>query len=76
MNNTKRKELKKAIDLLEEAKSRIETIMNEEQEGFDNLNEGLQQSMSGQAMEEAVGNMETAIDSIDDAISYIEEAQA
>ena len=74
MNNQKRKELYRAIELLEEAQGIVETIMDEEQDCFDNFTEGLKQTMRGQDMEEAIGNMEMAIDSISDAVSAIEDA--
>lgn len=75
MNNTKRKELSKAIDLLNQARDIVDTIMNDEQEGFYNMTEGLQQTERGQAMEEAAENLGCAIDSIDEAVSFIEDAQ-
>ena len=74
MNNQKRKQLNKAIELLNQAKDVVESVMDEEQEGFDNLNEGLKQAIGGQAMEEAIGNMGLAMECIDEAIDIIEEA--
>lgn len=74
MNNQKRKELNKAIALLEQAQEIVETVLEAEQEDFDNKSEGLKQAIGGQVMEEAIGNMESAIDSIDEAIGAIEEA--
>lgn len=76
MNADRRKLLDKAINALGEAKEAIDTVKNQEQESFDNLNENLQQSEKGSAMEEAVSNLETASDSIDEIISHIEEAKA
>ena len=74
MNNQKRKELNRATALLEEAREIIESVLDEEQDNYDNLTEGLQQTMRGQYMEEAIENMESAIDSIDDAIGALEDA--
>lgn len=74
MNNQKRKELNKAIELLEQARSIVEDVLEDEDFGFNNLTDGLQQTMRGEAMEEAIGNMGTAIDSIDEAIGAIEDA--
>ena len=76
MNRDKRKRLDVAISLLNQARDIVEDVSNEEQEGFDNLTEGLQASERGQQMEEAVSNLNDVIDNIDTAISYIEEAQA
>ncbi len=74
MNKAKRKELQKAIDLLNEALSIIENIKDEEQEAYDNLSENLQSSEMGQKMESAVSYMEDATSSIEDVISNIESA--
>ena len=43
---------------------------------FDNFPESLQESVRGEAMQEAIDNMESALDSIDEAISSVEEAMA
>ena len=75
MNRDKRKRLDVAITLLNQARDIVDEVLNEEQEGFDNLTEGLQASERGQQMECAVTNLNDAIDNIDGAISYIEEAQ-
>lgn len=74
MNNVRRKELDNIIEELELLKQKIEFIMDDEQECFDNLSEGLQQSMRGQQMEEAVANLSLAVDSIDEVVSFIEGA--
>ena len=74
MNKERRRELSKIVGELKALKERVEAVMNEEQYGFDNLSEGLQQTMRGEAMEEAVSNLESAIESIDEAIDAIEEA--
>lgn len=74
MNNEKRKKLYTIIDDMRKLQGRIESIMDDEQDCFDNLPEGLQQSVRGQQMEEAVDNLSLAIDSIDEVILSIEEA--
>ncbi len=48
MNKQDRKDLEKAVGFIEEAKAIIANIANSEQEKFDNLSEGLQQSEKGQ----------------------------
>lgn len=67
MNKENRKELEKAIALIEDAKEIVEYIKDEEQDKFDNLSEGLQQSEKGQMFEENVS-------ALDDASSQLEEA--
>lgn len=53
-------------------KSAIETIRDEEQEKFDNLPEGLQQSENGQKFEEIVSSLDEAISNLQDAINNID----
>lgn len=76
MNNTRRKQLAEIAEQLEELRERIELLQDEEQECFENLPEGLQQSENGQAMELAIERMETTKDSIDEALQALGEAQA
>ena len=57
----------------------VDDILMEEENSFDNLSEGLQCTMRGQAMEEAIDNLEEAIscledDDIETAIEYLEDA--
>lgn len=47
--------------VLEDARTEIETIKDDEQEKFDNMPDGLQQGEKGQAIEEAVGTLDDAI---------------
>lgn len=51
MNNARRKELAEITTQLQDLRERIEQLQEDEQEGFDNLSEGLQQTERGQAME-------------------------
>lgn len=68
MNNERRKTLKSAIKLIEEAKGIIESVYDDESFAFDNLNEGLQATMRGQSMEECIGMLEEVIEAIDDTV--------
>lgn len=74
MNNTRRKLLQSIINTLNDCSSDLESAKDEEQEAFDNLPEGLQVSVRGEAMESAISEMENAISNIEDAISSIETA--
>lgn len=72
MNNTRRKELRgimklieAAQDMMTEAAERIEAVMDEEQECFDNLPEGIQMSERGEHMEECIDNLSEIIDMLD-----------
>jgi hypothetical protein len=75
MNNNDRKELSKAISLLEAAKEIIESLNDSEQEKFNNLSERLQRSDKGQAIEAASNSLEYCLNSIDEAIEYAEEIE-
>jgi len=85
MNKERRKALAEivaelqALPDLSEIKDRLETLKDEEQEAFDNMSEGLQQSDRGQQMEAAVSAMEEAIELIDafnieEIVGHIETA--
>lgn len=74
MNKNDRKELEKALALLGEAQEIIDAIKDGEQEKFDNLSEGLQQTEKGQKFEETVSILEDAWNSIDEAVGSINEA--
>lgn len=65
MNAARRKELKKALELLREAQDllvqasdMIEEIKSEEEESFDNLPECLQESERGEHMQECIDNLD------------------
>ncbi len=74
MNAQRRKWIGSVWDRLDELKSEIESIMEEEQESFDNLPESLQSTERGEKMEEAIDNLSNSMDSIDEAISYLQSA--
>ena len=74
MNKARRKELSRAVELLEEAQSIIESCRDEEQEYMDNMPENLQESEKYCAAEDAVDNMNEAYDEIGEAIDSVESA--
>lgn len=73
MNNNRRKELKKAIDLLSEARFIIEQIAEEERDAFDNLPEGLQIVPRFEAMEDFANRLDDVAYSIEEAESEVED---
>jgi hypothetical protein len=75
MNKIRRQKLQKIIEDLIKSKNELENVMDDEQLSFDNLSEGLQATMRGSAMEEAIDNLDSAMDSINEAIDYISDAQ-
>lgn len=73
MNKQRRKELDEIHTLLLEAAERLEAVAEEEQEAFDNLPEGLQQSERGQEMEETAANLQEWADSLSDLVGDLWE---
>lgn len=74
MNATRRKELNKLIEQLEDIKIQIENLQQEEQDAYDNLPESLQDSERGERMQEAADELENAASSVDEVIDYINNA--
>ena len=72
MNKKRRKQIKDAILQIENL---IQNILDEEQEAFDNMPEGVQSSENGIASEEAQGNLEATIEALEDAICCLEEIE-
>lgn len=73
MNKTRRQQLRKWLEDVENIKNELETICSDEQDYFDNMPENLQGSQRGSDSEEAIEQMEEAVSYIEDAISVIEE---
>lgn len=73
MNKQDRKEIERAIAMMEEAKSIFENISAEESNKFDNLSEGLQASENGQKFESNVEALDEAVSNIEDVINNVQE---
>lgn len=73
MNKDRRKQVYNAIEAINKISELIQGILDEEQESFDNMPEGLQLSENGIISEEAQENLDAAINSLEEAISYLEE---
>lgn len=73
MNKVRRAQLAKAIELLADARLIIDEVMEEEQEAFDNMPEGIQSSFRGEQMEEFIYMMEEAIDNLEEMESTIQD---
>ena len=74
MNKQRRKELDTLFHKIEALSDELSDVLNEEQEAYDNLPEGLQESEKGEAMQEAIDNLESALSSLEEAQDYILEA--
>ena len=73
MNNKTRKELNKIADkytaiatIIEDLKTELEYIQEEEQEKYDNLPEQLQDTERGNALYESVESIEELVNRLDD----------
>lgn len=73
MNNKRRKAIKRAYDLIVEAKETIEICLEEEQECYDNLPESIQESERGEEMENNVEQLQECSDNLDYATDALEE---
>lgn len=72
MNKNDKKQVSNWLDQLDEVRSHIEDMIDTEQEKYDNLPEGIQDSERGGAIEEAIENLEAAKDSLEEAIESLE----
>lgn len=84
MNKIRRKELAHIIEKLEaldalraEIQEELETVMDEEQEAFDNMPESLQESERGEQMQEYIDAMQYAMDDLEnfDVESIMDQLQ-
>lgn len=74
MNNIRRKQLKSILEEIEEIKSRLEDVLADEEEAFDNIPENLQGTERYERAEEVVEYLTDAVDNLDEATSSIEYA--
>ena len=74
MNKDRRSRIAEIVSQLETLKDQIAELQGEEQDAFDNLPEGLQQSDRGQQSENAASYLSDAESSIDDVISSLNDA--
>lgn len=73
MNKARRKELASIVELIEEARERLESVKDEEQEDFGNMPESLQDSERGETMQEYIDTMEELLDALDDGVDELQE---
>lgn len=73
MNKQRRKDLEGIIENLEEQKSKLEDLQQEEQDAFENLPESLQDSERGQAMQECAEDLETEMYGLEDIVQNLQE---
>lgn len=74
MNNARRKQINEAIDALDAILTVIESILDDEQEAFNNTPESLQSSERGERAQEAINSLEYARDNITQSIDDLNTA--
>ena len=74
MNATRRKQLEKIADKLDELNAELESLRDDEQNAFDNMPESLQDSERGERMTTIIDYLDDATSSLSDTIDYIESA--
>lgn len=72
MNNARRKEIREAISLIQEAVDILVNVREDEEIAYENLPEGIQMSERGEAMQEWIDTLTDAEDSIQDVIDNLE----
>lgn len=75
MNNARRKEIARAVALLNEAQTIIATCAEEEQEAYDNMPESLQESERGQQSYVAADTMASTADNIQSCVDDLENME-
>lgn len=73
MNKVRRKNIQNAALKIEEQLDLLREYLAEEEDSFDSLSEGLQQTMRGEEMEECIEILDENIDAIDDALDNLRD---
>lgn len=73
MNKQRRTEIANIVTELELLKERLDKVLSEEQDVFDNMPENLQYSMRGEESQEAIDNMDGAMSDLENVISQLED---
>ena len=76
MNKVRRNELAKISVAISDLSSQVESLMDEEQEYYDNMPESFQGGDKGESTQLAIDSLQSVIDSFDEIVNYIDEAQA
>ncbi len=71
MNKARRKAIREIAAKLETLRDEVESLLNEEQDYYDNMPESFQNGDKGQAAENAISYMESASGYIDNAIEEL-----
>lgn len=74
MNKQRRKEIEEITAQMQDLRDRLEAVMDEEQDSYDNLPESFRNGERGEAMYDAIDNLSSALGSIDEALDYAQSA--
>lgn len=72
MNNERRNHLKEILEKINILKNKLEGIGSDEEFAYDNMPEGLKNTLNGMNSEDAIEKINEAIACIDEAIECIE----
>lgn len=75
MNNKRRKRLAALSQQLAELKDDIQSVLDEEEEAFNNLPEGLQSGERGDSMQTDIASLDAAVCALEEAGDQLTEAQ-
>lgn len=73
MNNIRRKQVVEVIKIITNIIDKVEDILSDEVDAYDNMPDGLRESDRGIVSEEAQENLEGAIEALNEAIDCLEE---
>ncbi len=73
MNKVRRKEISGVIEKLEDIRTKIEMIVSDEEEYFDNIPENLSCSERAEQSEEAIEALNEVLEKIDEITDTMEE---
>lgn len=75
MNNERRKRLALLAQQVTELKDDVQAVLDEEEDAFNNLPEGLQNGERGDAMQTAIAALDAAVCALEEASDQLTEAQ-
>ena len=75
MNNIRRSQITDIMENLSSLQTSIEELLEEEQEAFDNLPDGIQDSERGEAIQTAIDNLEEAVSNCEELLNNLEMAK-
>lgn len=73
MNKKRRAEISNIIEELNELKNRIETVLSEEENYFENIPENLETSIRAEESEDAIESLEDASSDLENCIDSLTE---